>query len=318
MRLLLLICVLALVTGEGCIARRAKVFYINSYHKGYSSSDDVMAGIEERLATESVNLEIFFMDSKRRNDAGKIADAAKQALQRIEQWQPDVIIASDDNAVKYIVAPNFKDGPIPCVFCGVNWSCEQYGLPTTNVTGMLEVLPMEASIRTLKQHYPDVKKLTVLSENTTSERNNTKLLDPVYKAAGLEPSYELVDDFAAWKTAFLYANETADLIYLPTNGAIRNFDEVEAKAFVVKNISKPVFTCDDFMMPYAVFGLTKVAKEQGQWAAETSLRILVGEQPADISVTKNSQTIAYVNMTLADRIGFEPDPVLLKVCRRVK
>jgi hypothetical protein len=30
-----------------------------------------------------------------------------------------------------------------------------------------------------------------------------------------------------------------------------------------KNIKIPIVTCDDFMMPFAVFGLTKVAKEQG-------------------------------------------------------
>ena len=50
----------------------------------------------------------------------------------------------------------------------------------------------------------------------------------------------------------------------------------------------------------------KVGKEQGRWAAETTLRVLDGERPGDIPVTSNVQTEAYVNATLAARIGFKP------------
>jgi ABC-type uncharacterized transport system substrate-binding protein len=138
-----------------------------------------------------------------------------------------------------------------------------------------------------------------------SERSNRALLEPRYKALGFEPDFALVTDFEAWKREFAQAQEEADVVYLPTNGAIRGWNEEEAKAWVAVQIRKPVITCDDFMMAYCAFGLTKVAREQGEWAARTALRILAGEAPARIPATRNTQTKCYVNPALAARIRFQ-------------
>lgn len=290
----------------GCTSEQAKAFYVNSYHEGYSSSDDVMQGIEETLSGSGVELRIFFMDTKRNPEESYIRKKAEEAVDAILEYEPDVIIASDDNAVKYVVEPHFKNGPIPVVFCGVNWSATQYGLPTDNVTGMLEVLPVQQTVKALRKYYPDASTLTVLSENTTSERNNKKILDPVYRELGLTPSYNLVNNFSEWQKAFRGANETNDLIFFVTNGAIQNWDNQAARDFIAELIQVPVFTCDDFMMEFAVFGMTKIAQEQGEWAAETALEIIGGRDPGDIPLTKNSQVEVYLNETLADTIGFDP------------
>lgn len=302
----------------GCqTQQRGTVFYINSYHDGYAPSDDVTAGIEETLKPAHVGLEVFFMDTKRHPEREAILAKSQEAMQRIGEIQPDVIIASDDNAVQSIVAEYFKDGPIPCVFCGVNWTCEQYGLPTNNVTGMLEVLPVRETVRTLMEYYPDAKRLVVLSQDTTSERRNQVVLAPIFAEYGLKTRYVLVDTFNDWRVEFLKASMQCDLIFLPTNGAIRGWQDRAARSFVSGHIRVPVFTCDDSMMPYAVFGMTKVAKEQGQWAAGAALKILNGTSPADIPVARNEQTIAYINAKLAKRIDFVPSDSLRERCREV-
>ena len=59
-------------------------------------------------------------------------------------------------------------------------------------------------------------------------------------------------------------------MYLPTNGAIRGLDSAAVKERVRRNLRKLAVTCDDFMMPHAVFGLTKVAREQGEFAARAA------------------------------------------------
>ena len=287
-----------------CDSPPPKIFYINSYHEGYGSSDDIAEGISETLAAAGAQLEIFYMDTKRQFASEYLEDISQKALKAIQVYQPDVIIASDDNAVKHIVAPHFKDGPIPVVFCGVNWSCEQYGLPTNNVTGMLEVLPLDTAFTTLKKLYPDATKLTILSENTTSELNNKKVLDTLYRNYGFEPTYALVDNYSDWKKAFKKANHDADLIFFVTNGAIKNWNEVDARIFIAKAIKKPVFTADDFMMDYAVFGFTKVAKEQGIWAAEKALEICSGVSSKEIELTRNRQAKTYINPFLAEKIDF--------------
>jgi ABC-type uncharacterized transport system substrate-binding protein len=108
------------------------------------------------------------------------------------------------------------------------------------------------------------------------------------------------------------------MIYLPTNGAIKGWDEPDAKAFVARKIRVPVFTCDDFMMPYAVFGLTKIAREQGEWAAQAALSILGGKSPGQIAITRNSRTEAWINRALARKVGFRPGSELLRRARSLE
>ena len=235
--------------------------------------------------------------------------------EEIRQFKPDVIIVSDDAAVMHVIVPYLKNAGIAIVFCGVNWSADNYDLPASHITGMLEVLPLRQNLRLMKTRYPLAKKLTVLSEKSLSEEKNTQLLDTLYRNMGFDAQYEMVTDFSEWKTKFIEANKNADIIYLPTNGAIKNWDSSEAKLFVKEHIAKPVITCDDFMMPYCVYGLTKVAEEQGRWAGKTALQILNGKSPAAIPVTSNSESQSYINLTLAARIGFMPGDALLASSR---
>lgn len=285
----------------------ARIFYVNSYHAGYGSSDDIMEGITESIADDSVQLETFFLDTKKNSTNTEIRESVKNVLNAIENFKPDVLIVSDDNAVKNLVVPHFNNTNLPVVFCGVNWTAEQYNLGD-NVTGMLEVLPLRELLLEIISNYPASKKLVVLSENSLSEQNNKTLLDTLYRNLGLDVEYSLADNFNTWKEMFLDANETADLIYMPTNGAVKNWDDEEAKRLVNEKLNIPAVTCDDFMMPFVVFGLTKVAKEQGEWAAKTALEILNGKKPSDISYTKNCQTNAYLNTELAERINFSLTP----------
>jgi ABC-type uncharacterized transport system substrate-binding protein len=282
----------------------ARIFYVNSYHTGYGSSDDVMEGMHETFRGKNLLLKTFLLDAKRKSTEKERNEMVQKALEEIEKFNPGLLIVSDDNAVKDLVVPHFNHTSLPVIFCGVNWSASEYNLGK-NVTGMLEVLPLRECLSEVIINYPETKNLVVLSENSLSEQNNKNLLDTLYRNLNLEVTYSLADDFETWKALFLEAGETADLIYMPTNGAVKNWDEKEAISFVRNNLNIPAVTCDDFMMPYAVFGLTKVAREQGEWAAKTALEISGGRKPAEIPYTKNSQTKAWINKTLAEKIDFK-------------
>jgi ABC-type uncharacterized transport system substrate-binding protein len=295
-----------------------KLFYINSYHPGCASSDAVMEGIYEVVGASTARLDVFFMDTKRFPESDAIAAKVQEVMEVIKRLQPEVIIVSDDSAVKYVVSEHFKQGPIPCVFCGVDWTCEPYGLPTDNVTGMLEVWPVRETVEALRPYYPNMKRVMVLSGNTVSGQKNEAMLATIFAEVGLNATCASVDTYDEWRMHFLKANAESDVIFLAAGGAIKDWDSEDAQAFVRKHTQAPVLTCDDSLMKYAVFGVTKVAQEQGQWAAHTALRIVRGKSPAQIPVAQNQQTIAYVNETLADKIGFKPEAALLERCHRMK
>ena len=126
---------------------------------------------------------------------------------------------------------------------------------------------------------------------------------------------ELVDDYEAWKSVFIAGNENYDVIYLQTRGAIKNWVHEEALRTIEQHIKVPLVTCEDFMMPYVVLGVTQVSKEQGMKAAEMAKKILQGTNPSDIPVTRNQMTTVWINKSLVEKINFNPDEELLNNVR---
>jgi len=298
--------------------QRKVVTYINSFHRGHPSSDDIMDGILENLPADSFEIDTYFMDTKRNPSQDHIIQIAAQLFDTIKSNNPDILLTSDDNAIKYIVQPHLAELGMPIIFCGVNWTDTEYNLPSDKVTGMLEILPVAGMIYTMKSYYPDMDKLLFLSENTTTSRKEKQILDTLFERTGVSVIHKLVNDFEEWKEVFEEANDIFDIIYLPTNGAIKGWDRDEAIDFIGRHIKVPVVTTEDFMMPYCVFGLTKVAKEQGIWVAETAKKVLAGTSIGDIPVTRNMKSTYWINTSLAEKIGFEPDSALASKSIMVK
>ncbi len=291
-------------------AGKPTIVYVNSYHRGHPSSDEIMDAIAEEFSPDSFHLITCFMDTKKNPSQDYIERRAAQINDTIKKVNPDIVIVSDDDAVKYLVQKYFRGTALPVVFCGVNWSDKDYQLEEVRVTGMIEILPLADVLITMKSHYPVMKKVLVLNENTTTSRKEKILLDSLFNRTGFIAGYELVDDFSQWKIKFEEGNKNYDLIYISTNAAVKGWDKKEAVNFIHGHISVPVVTCEDFMMPYAVLGITKVAKEQGTWAAESAKKILNGVSPSDIPRTMNRQRKIWLNARLAGIINFQPDQEL--------
>lgn len=309
--LMVILVLLGFPSCKDAESQKKRIVYVNSYHRGFSPSDEITAGVFETLSADEYEILDHFMDTKRNPEESFIERRAIEILDLIQKEDPDLLIVSDDNAVKYLVEPH-PQIKIPIVFCGVNWSADQYELSKHSITGVLEILPVEEALITMKEYYPSIQRLLVLNENTTTSRKTKPLLDALCQRLGIFVTQELVDDFEAWKAAFEEGNQSYDIIYLQTKGAIRNWDHDEALGFIDQHIKVPSITCESFMMPYTVFGLTQHSKEQGVLAAEAAKMILEGTSPADIPVSRNQQTTVWINTRLARRIGFEPSENLLE------
>lgn len=298
-----LLLILMIFTLFSCSkSRKADVLYINSYKPGYPLSDEIMEAIKKEFSDKKASLSIFFLDSKTNPTDDSIKAKALEAFSLAKQIKPDLIILSDDNAVKYF-GTVYKDSlPVPFVFCGVNWDHRVYNLPSDQFTGMLEVLPVREIISILKLNQPNAKELGILSENTNSERKNQVYLNTL---TGMENVYRLADNFTEWKQMFIDLSSTCDFIFLPTNGAVKYWNDEEAVKFIREHIKVPVFTCDNFMMKYCVFGMTKVTSEQGEWAAKTAWLILDGKKVSEIQVVKNQQFETWINNDMAQIIEFQ-------------
>lgn len=100
-------------------ATAARCLYVSSYHAGYEWNDGIERGMKPHLAGKC-ELRTFYMDGKRQLGAAFAKSKAREAKELIDSWKPNIVIAADDNASKYLVMPYLKNVATPVVFCGIN------------------------------------------------------------------------------------------------------------------------------------------------------------------------------------------------------
>lgn len=276
-----------------------KVLYVDSYHEGYDWSDGITAGIRSVLDGTGVDLKIVHMDTKRNTSEEFKKQAGEKVKAAIDEFKPDVVIVSDDNACKYVIVPYYKDGTLPFVFCGVNWDASIYGLPCKNVTGMLEVAPIVQLLDQLKL-YAKGDRIGFLAPDNETARKEAENYKKVFN---IDMTTYYATDVEDWKKGFSELENSTDMLIIDSDGGLYKDQAKDLQAFVEANSKIPSGTCYDFMAPYALIGFTKIAEEQGQWAGSTALTILDGTSPADIPVAKNEQGKLILNVKLAQKIG---------------
>ena len=276
-----------------------KVLYIDSYHEGYGWSDGITAGIKTGLKDSGVELKIFRMDTKRNADEAFKKDAALKAKAEIEAFKPDVVIASDDNAAKFLIEPYYKNASLPFVFCGVNWDEKVYGFPCKNVTGMVEVTPIPQLIEQL-QPFAKGSRIGFLGPDITTARKEAENYKSVF---GMTLTEYFARDFDDWKKGFAELQGKVDMLIIDSDGGLYKDQAADMTAFVEAKTKVPSGSTYDFMAPVALITYAKVAEEQGFWSAEAAKKILGGQSPADIQVAKNTQGKLIVNTRIAKPLG---------------
>ena len=71
----------------------------------------------------------------------------------------------------------------------------------------------------------------------------------------------------------------------------------------LKNTKIPTGTTIQTATSFTMIGFTKVAEEQGEWAAQAALEILAGKKPSDIPIASNQKAKIYLNMRLAKKLN---------------
>lgn len=277
-----------------------RILWVDSYHQGYEWSDGTERGIRETLRGSGAELAVFRLDTKRNPDENFARQAGLKAKAAIDRLRPDVVLASDDNAQKFLVVPFLKNSALPVVFCGVNWDASVYGYPTPNVTGMVEVDLVDES-RGMLRDLAKGDRVAFVSPDTETQRK----ISAHYNARFFDGRMRtfLARSFAEFTARFLEAQAAADMVILYNNAGLPDWDPETAEAFFLANTRVPTVTYVDWMAPYAVFCFAHLPEEQGEHAARTALRILGGEKPADIPLVENRRARLMVNLRLAQAAG---------------
>lgn len=269
-------------------AQQKKVMVINSYHTDYPWVAAHNAALKDVLEGK-VDLSFFNMDTKR-FPLDKHEERASLAMAAFEKEQPDLVVLTDDNALKALGNQITLSGT-PIVYLGINNDPREYLGNMILATGVLERPLLKPSIVYLRDILKEeLHKCLILFDNGTTAHAILNLMFHGQKSltfSGTVANIRLLDGFDDWKKTVLNAKKQGyDVIILGlyhtlTDKKGTSVDAEEAVRWASRHSPVPLFGFWDFSVGKgkAIGGLVLDGGPQGEEAAQLVLRILSGENP---------------------------------------
>jgi len=328
---ILIPCFVLLVLMAGTAAAGQRVFIVYSYHPDYFWQQDENQGIKKALDGMEVVFGSYCLDSKRHQAREWLAQQVKICLEKIEVFQPDVIITCDDNATKTIGKAFFKQ-KIPVVFLGLNGEPEAYGLvepgkrqhPGENITGVLE-----------RHYYQDATALlqTILLANNLKVENLDIITDDSYTSTTLlkflrEEAWKTpwgrvflpqAKTFSQYKEQILGINQTGHVAFIynleTLKDAAGNYvPSMDVVAWTRKHLAMPALAFHERYLEKgaALCGVAVSGRVQGYYAGLKVKRILGGVSAREIPIDRPPKGTVILNISVAERLGIKiPLEILL-------
>lgn len=277
--------------------RTPRILILHSYNLDYMWTADLDKAIHSVLDGKPYEMEWRFMDTKNKTSLEHKEKIGKEIQNFINTWQPDVIIAADDDAQEY-VAKKYINTSIKIIFCGVNGEITSYGYDkASNVTGLLERQDY-LNVKNILYHLSpsQQKRFFHLSENSTTALGTRKELEIVDWSPVKFVSSVQANTFEDWKKAVIEASEIADLILVSQYNSIKKevgsnetIPPKEIIRWTLDNSKIPVIGLFQFFVEDGGgFSAGPSEQEHGEFVAKTAIDLLEKKfKIKDISITKN-------------------------------
>ncbi|MDD2815275.1 MAG: ABC transporter substrate binding protein [Thiotrichaceae bacterium] len=319
--LVFLLTVYSLCCGQYAIAQDyqgKRVFILHSYDENYPWTQGINQAALSVLEGNGIVSTVFYMNTKNRASESEKTEAATAAKAEIEKFEPDVVIVSDDDAVKYVLMPFYKNSPIPFVFCGVNWDASEYALPYSNTTGMLEIELLDSIVKQVKENTRKFQtRIGTLALNGFTEHKRVDKYREHLGSKILNKSY-FPNNFEEWKRDFLKLQDEVDMILMLNARGMKDWNMPQAEQFLLENIKIPSASATEWMSPLSLLGITLVPEEQGTWAAQAALKIMGGQAPNTIPISRNQDGKLFVNLKIAEKLGVAIKPSLMRLGKIIR
>ena len=261
MKLLITFLFLILFSSQS-LASNKNILILNSYHKGFTKSDEIIKNIEKVFFPYSqINTDILYMDSIQVYSRDYIKELSELYKVQLKNRKYDLIIAIDKFAYLFAVKNYsiiFKGEPI--LFTGLeNYSKELvkiYNLET-KVNGLIEKVPISDNIKLIEKMIPNLKKLYILNDRSlngddgsTFIRKEIQKIKHKYEVEYLRDNSlnEFINYFKEYKKdeAILFVRYSKN-----PNGKFYKDNELIT---AINNFQRPIFILDNLFLNKGVIG----------------------------------------------------------------
>jgi putative ABC transport system substrate-binding protein len=194
----------------------------------------------------------------------------------------------------------------------------KYGLldslnkPGRNITGVYQADYLKECIIFLKNLLPNIKTITILSDDSVSSRAKIKKLRRLSSSGELH--LELVttivtNNLNQWKTQALDAAKYTDAFFMLNHNTLKDAtgrpaNNMEIGAWYLRNINKPEISYEEhFIVEGMLAAVSDSGVKQGYQAMELAIQILAGGNPGKLAVTAPRRGDYVVNKERAKMLG---------------
>lgn len=291
-----------------------RIMVIHSYDEDYIWSREMLEGIKSVFNDEAIEWKVFYLDTRlQTNEEWKIK-AGKMAAQEVEAFQPDIVIACDDNAQEYF-AKDFTT--LPLVYCGVNLDLERYSYPRSNATGVRETLFSKETVAMLLDFFPQVREIHFIGDDSETVAGMREQLEAT-SFDDISTKIHMVGSFNEWKEVVKNISGEGNAIVILADRTLkdengRTVSTEYVTEWTVENTDLPVFSVLDFVVADgAMAGVVNSAFEEGKQAGVIALKILSGLSPEEIPPENSSNGRSMVNIEALLSAGVELDSYRLE------
>ncbi len=283
-----------------------KILAVYSYHAEYPWQKALHEGISDTLEKKAI-LETFYMDTKRNNSEEHKANIGKKALQKVYEFKPQIVLTTDDNAQEYLGKYLVGEKEISIVFSGMNAEPQAYNYIAGNATGILERPNVKRTLSYLKTLYPDIKKLSILTDLSSTSKGFIAYCKKLQLQEKIQDIVE-VETWEDWQKGFKSLQGDAILIYmyhiLKDQG--KYVDPPKIMAWTQENMTKPCIGFFDFaVIDGALLGVVESGYEHGELSAKMALEIMEGKKASYIPVSTAREGVFMINNKTAQKLNLD-------------
>lgn len=278
-------------------AKESQILIINSYHKGFQWSDDILRGVEKVLYNHpNITTNILYMDSKRISSELYHAKLRELYALQLQNRHYDLVVAVDNFAYDFLLKyyhELFSDEPL--FFSGLEkFDLEEIlekGLQD-RIYGLLEKRAIDENIELVLKTIPSLKKLYIVNDASANGDDTDSFIRTALAKYGKNIEIEYIRNSTIEELDEYFSKHRADeaLLFIRFyNGQDGSFYKNSQIASMIDSSNLPVFVTDTlFIGKGALGGKLVPIQELGEKTGERILDILSAKiLPLTITTDEN-------------------------------
>ncbi|MFT5698568.1 MAG: diguanylate cyclase (GGDEF)-like protein [Desulforhopalus sp.] len=287
------------------------ILILNSYHKGYVWSDEVMSGIENSIFHyyPEARISVEYMDTKRNSSSSYMQKLSGLYREKFTNTSYDLIFASDDNAIHFVLNnPTIFTRDTPIVFCGANNSEPARTNKIESITGVIEHSDIEGTLETALGLQPQTGRVVVINDKTTTGLQVAEELQNILPRFSNKLEFTFLEDLPL-------AQLTKEVEQLPSNTIVlllaylrdKNgtyYSPEQTASSLSKASSAPIYSVWDFFFNHGIVGGVMTSGYlHGETAGDMGLQILRGKPVQDIAIKQDGGNLLLIDYRQLQRFN---------------